>query len=289
MTNTAVRYALDPHNLDVRVTEVGSGTWHGFYRIGGKWFTVQNAANNPIAYASEDAAFAGAKWMLDRERAKPVPDPVPAAAEPPPIPGHAVRIIYLKRGDELGDIRIQWMDAGSYRVGTFLPGNTVSNPGDTSKTEPEKNEWVGSRSAADEIFDRYVAEARAEGWTDYDRNAGAAPVKPKRAKRVRPKSKTQRWADAAGEAASALSEIEDALGRFTDAMADLRGVQEEYEGAKDNMPENLQSSAYGEKLQAVVDLEIENAADTIQSAIDTVREVVDEAEGIDLPLGFGRD
>lgn len=283
MTTTNIKQReAPPDPSDVRAIEHHPGTWHGRYRIGSEWLTVQNAVNLPIAYASLDAALAGARLMLDKERAKPAP------AEPPPIPGDAVRIIYLKRGDELGDIRIQWFDH-AYRVGTFLPGNTVDNPGDTPKTEPEKHEFKNIRTAADAVFDRYVAEARAEGWTNYDRNAGTAPVKPKRVKRVRPKSRPARWADAAGEAASALSEIEDALTRFSGAMEDLRAVQEEYEGWKDSLNEGAAAGPMGEKLNAVCELEIESKAEAIESAINEAREVVDEAEGIDLPRGFGKD
>ena len=55
-------------------------------------------------------------------------------------------------------------------------------------------------------------------------------------------------------------------------------MQKEYEEWKDNLPENLQQSPVGEKLEAVCDLDIEGAI-----------EMVSEAEGLDLPLGFGRD
>lgn len=77
-------------------------------------------------------------------------------------------------------------------------------------------------------------------------------------------SRAARWADAASRALAALE--------------DLKGLQEEYEEWKDNLPENLAGSALGEKLEAVCDLDIEGAIDTIN-----------EADGIDLPLGFGRD
>ena len=117
----------------------------------------------------------------------------------------------------------------------------------------------------------------------------AALATKKKAKRARPKSRTTRWMDAAGNAAAALSEIEEALGKFTEACSELRGVQEEYEEWKDNLPENLASSALGEKLQAIVDLGIEDLGDNLQSAIDDARSVIDEAEGAEMPMGFGRD
>jgi len=89
-------------------------------------------------------------------------------------PGAAVRVLTLKRaipGEddfEVGDVRIQqWDDTKSVRVGTFLPGVYVQNPGDTGKTEPEQNEWCSSSYKADEVFDRYVQEAYAAGWQNY--------------------------------------------------------------------------------------------------------------------------
>lgn len=94
--------------------------------------------------------------------------------------------------------------------------------------------------------------------------AAAAPAAPKKGKKAKPPSRPQRWADAASRAAAAL--------------ADLREVQEEYEGWRDGLPENLQSSGLAEKLGAVCDIDLESAISA-----------VDEAESIDLPMGFGRD
>jgi len=82
--------------------------------------------------------------------------------------------------------------------------------------------------------------------------------------RERTGSRASRWADACQAADQALS--------------NLKELQDEYQEWKDNLPENLQSSAVGEKLEAVCDLDIESAQDMIS-----------EAEGLDLPQGFGRD
>jgi len=76
--------------------------------------------------------------------------------------------------------------------------------------------------------------------------------------------RTSRWVQACGVVGSALEE--------------LQSMQEEYREWLANMPENLQSSATGLKLEAVTDLDIESAL-----------AFVSEAESIDLPLGFGRD
>ncbi len=77
-------------------------------------------------------------------------------------------------------------------------------------------------------------------------------------------SRPKRWA-------AAVSDAQDALSR-------LREVQEEYQEWLDNLPEGLDQSPVAEKLEAVTELEIEDAEATIE-----------EAAGIDLPLGFGRD
>jgi hypothetical protein len=83
--------------------------------------------------------------------------------------------------------------------------------------------------------------------------------------------------------------MEEAKGKFEDAMAELKSIQEEYEEWKDNQPENTTTSPLGEKLDAVCDLDLESASSDVDSAIDTARGVVDEAEALDLPRGFGKD
>ncbi len=69
-----------------------------------------------------------------------------------------------------------------------------------------------------------------------------------------------------------------AVGNALDALQELKALQEEYQEWQDNLPENFQDSPVGEKLQTVADLDLDSAL-----------EVVEEAEGLDLPLGFGRD
>jgi len=72
--------------------------------------------------------------------------------------------------------------------------------------------------------------------------------------KARRTSRPARWADAAGKLLAALEKMEECLDAIETAEGDLRGVQEEYEEWKDNQPENLSSSALGEKLEAVCDL-----------------------------------
>ena len=108
-------------------------------------------------------------------------------------------------------------------------------------------------------------------------------------KRKKPPSRAQRWTDATGNALAALEQLTGHLDDLENALSELRSVQEEYEGWKDNLPENLASSALGEKLEAVSSLDIEDAAQKIRDAIEEVQGTVEEAEGIDPPQGFGRD
>lgn len=93
----------------------------------------------------------------------------------------------------------------------------------------------------------------------------AAPLpKEKKARKPKPPTKAQRWSDAASRAVAALEELEE--------------MRSDWATTYDNMPQSLQSSPYGEKLGAMNDLDIQSALDAAQ-----------EAEGMDVPLGFGRD
>lgn len=95
--------------------------------------------------------------------------------------------------------------------------------------------------------------------------------------RKRPPSRTSRWNDAAADARTALDSLSAALG-------ELNEVRAEYEDWRDNLPENLQQSALGEKLNAVVDLDLDPG-----SLLGDAETAIGDAEGADLPLGFGRD
>jgi len=118
----------------------------------------------------------------------------------------------------------------------------------------------------------------------------APPAPPaRRAKRERPKSRPQRWGDAVANAQKALTELQSAAEALTELLGELREVQEEYNEWKENLPDNLQSGALAEKLDGVVDLDIEGSLDTLDSIGSDIEELLGEAEGIDLPRGFGRD
>lgn len=77
-------------------------------------------------------------------------------------------------------------------------------------------------------------------------------------------SRQDRWRDATNRASSALEELLNLQGEFLEW--------------KDSLSENTQSGATWDKLEAVTDLDLESARDTLE-----------EAANLELPQGFGRD
>jgi hypothetical protein len=68
-------------------------------------------------------------------------------------------------------------------------------------------------------------------------------------------------------------------GRQREALQELLEVRQDYQEWQDSLPENLQATpTTAERLQGVCDIDIERAL-----------ELVEEAEMIELPQGFGRD
>ena len=100
------------------------------------------------------------------------------------------------------------------------------------------------------------------------------------------KSRPARWTEAIQAAETALGNAQAAYAELETAMGELVELQSEYEEWKANLPENLQQSALGEKLDAVTSLDLE--FDTGLS-IDELESKINEASGADLPLGFGKD
>ena len=83
-------------------------------------------------------------------------------------------------------------------------------------------------------------------------------------KKPKIEARPKRWSTAVADAQSAVTE--------------LLEIQQEYEEMLDNLPDGLENSPFGEKLQGVNDIDIQYLAD-----------VLNEAEDVALPLGFGRD
>ena|SRR5215472_2411471 len=105
--------------------------------------------------------------------------------------------------------------------------------------------------------------------------------------KARRQSRAQRWAEALGEAREALSALDAAYGNLEESFSALQELHSEYEEWKDNMPENLANSPTAEKLEAVCELDFEKEVrDTSYSDLESL---LDEAEAVELPVGFGRD
>jgi hypothetical protein len=102
-------------------------------------------------------------------------------------------------------------------------------------------------------------------------------------------SRTARWGNCVQEARDQFQQVQDASTDLANALEELHNVQQEYQDWLDNLPENLANSALGEKLQAVCDIDIESLKDDPLSDWPSLEGTLDEAEGADLPQGFGRD
>jgi hypothetical protein len=102
-------------------------------------------------------------------------------------------------------------------------------------------------------------------------------------------SRSARWATAVAEAKDQFQAVQDAASGLGDAMQAIHDVQQEYQDWLDNLPENLENSALGEKLTAVCDIDIESLTDDPLSDWPQLESTLEEAEGADLPMGFGRD
>jgi len=102
-------------------------------------------------------------------------------------------------------------------------------------------------------------------------------------------SRTARWGNAVQEAREQFQQVQDASSGLADALEAVYDVQQEYQDWLDNLPENLQSSALGEKLDAVCNIDIESIKDDPLSDWPALESLLDEADGADLPQGFGRD
>ena len=84
---------------------------------------------------------------------------------------------------------------------------------------------------------------------------------------------------------TARAEFEQAGADALAALNELNELKGEYEDWRDNLPESLQSSPVGEKLDAICDIDFDLSEDDL----DGIEQAADEAENADLPLGFGKD
>lgn len=129
---------------------------------------------------------------------------------------------------------------------------------------------------------------------------------------ARKQSRSDRWTNAVSAAQGALEAITDAAQQldmdalesaasdFESAMQDLANVKQEYEEWYENMPESLQDGPTGEKLQAIIEIDVESACIYVDDIVNAVQQAIEEvlteatdalseAESAELPVGFGRD
>ena len=71
-------------------------------------------------------------------------------------------------------------------------------------------------------------------------------------------------------------------------METLAALKDEYSEWFENMPDSLQQGPTGEKLQGIIDTVL-YAMEDIDAAVSDVETQLDEAEGVDLPRGYGKD
>jgi hypothetical protein len=129
----------------------------------------------------------------------------------------------------------------------------------------ECDEWVLAWVAVVNIVEHWALTG--EQWELVEAFQGKHKIIPRQRRAKRPKkppSRPQRWREAVSQAQSAVET--------------LKELQSEYEEWYDNLPENLQEGATAEKLEAVLELCIDDLDDTLN-----------ECEEADLPRGFGKD
>lgn len=150
-----------------------------------------------------------------------------------------------------------------------------------------------------------------------DAPVAPTPTPPRRAARVRPPSRPQRWArgceeargaledlaTAAGEVAdafnegnladaeAALAQMRVAVGEFEDALSTVSEVKDEFEEWRGNLPAGLDESATAEKLDDVIGLEVEATIDiaAAEALVTELREHDGGSPPEDTPSDDGED
>jgi DNA repair exonuclease SbcCD ATPase subunit len=146
-----------------------------------------------------------------------------------------------------------------------------------------------------------VSDKQGEDW--YDKKVSFKPdtLVSKPPKKM---SKIDRWNAACADAREALdkardleerinadkgeleAKLTDAKSEIVSALEQLKEMADEFGEPYDNMPDGLQQSPYGQKCEAMQQLDLE-ASD--EDELEELEAKVDEAEGAEVPLGFGRD
>lgn len=69
-------------------------------------------------------------------------------------------------------------------------------------------------------------------------------------------------------------ELNEIINKLSELWDDLESLKSEEEECYDNMPENLQYSEKGERIEAVVE-SLNDALDSIDNAIDSINEAIE--------------
>jgi hypothetical protein len=104
-------------------------------------------------------------------------------------------------------------------------------------------------------------------------------------------SRPARWSALCARIVESLDVMENEFGEFDAATQDLEGLKEEYEEWRDNLPEGLEATETADKLDATIDAAdaVVEAKNEMETLFGQIRSAVEDAEGADLPRGFGRD
>lgn len=118
--------------------------------------------------------------------------------------------------------------------------------------------------------------------------AGLVVERKRAAKRAKPpRPRPERWAAVCAAAREAYDAIDQLYTDLDDAFSELRDLRSEYEDWQSNLPDNLQNGALADKLQMVVDLDVEG--DPRDTALSDIDELISNCENAELPRGFGKD
>lgn len=104
-------------------------------------------------------------------------------------------------------------------------------------------------------------------------------------------SRPQQWQASVARCRGLRQQVIDKADELAEALTELYDIQQEYQEWRDNLPESMENSATAEKLDAVLELSLDNSGcgDDVLNDWDSISSAIDEAEAVDLPLGFGRD
>ena len=141
-----------------------------------------------------------------------------------------------------------------------------------AKRESNPKRWARLCSEGQQAFEtlKSLFEDAEEGREEFDRTEASED------KEWTPTEKQEEaWAAAMAKAEDCCNELEE--------------MRSEYGERYDNMNEGLQQSAYGEKCGAMNDVSFDFPSIDDFEDPDEIEALFTEAEGMEIPLGFGRD